>query len=211
MQSIYNYYQPDFYHFSRNSVELAKAVAEDWQNIRINFLKNEEVDIADFFSGSGVVVFEFFSRIFQSAEEDILPQKWRVDGIEVQNEYHSIWKNNSHLLDSLVVNRQIAWNFIHRDIFSSSLKKYHLILANPPFYSEERALASENPQKNLCHFMSEKKLKNLPHLFYSQLVDNGVFYFLAHPSSLEFFWKKEIASGKLKVFKELRDAIILKG
>lgn len=166
---------------------------------------------ADFFSGSGVVLFEFFLRLFQSKKMNLNLKNWLMDAIEAQPEYQVIWQQNLSLVKEVLTDSSKTWNFVNQDAFCINNKKYDIILANPPFFSESRSLVSENLKKKTCHFMKEHEVKNLPNLFYSNLSDEGVFYFLAHQTSVDIFWKEEIKNGELKIAKNLRDAVILFG
>lgn len=170
----------------------------------------DSISFADYFSGSGVVAFEFFLRLI-SETNSLTNLKWDVDCIEIQNSYTDIWQKNLNLFQTEKLPLSISWLFKNEDVFLDREKKYDLILANPPYFSEGRGHLSSNLEKRICHFMPEEKIIDLPQLFLRSLGPGGSFYFLAPSLSLSLFWPKEIKEKKLIIIKKCGDSVILWG
>lgn len=95
-----------------------------------------------------------------------------VDAIEIDEEAYDQAKENvaiSPFPDQIQVT--------HTDVKSISfLKKYDLIISNPPFY--EREIESENAKKNIAHHNSGLILEELLSIIKTNLSTTGTFYLL---------------------------------
>jgi tRNA1Val (adenine37-N6)-methyltransferase len=95
-----------------------------------------------------------------------------VDAIEIDEEAYDQAKENvaiSPYPDQVRVT--------HTDVKAVSfLKKYDLIISNPPFY--EREIASENEKKNIAHHNSRLVFEELLSIIKTNLAKQGTFYLL---------------------------------
>lgn len=137
---MHEYNQPDFYHFSQDSIRLAEYAFKKLK-------KRSSLKVLDLCCGSGVIGIEFF-RKHQSVK--------LLDFVEKQIEFlPCIEANTKRYLGETPSN-------IYLESFESiSLSyAYDLILANPPFYLEGTARAPLNKLKHRCHFL-EKETMNI--------------------------------------------------
>jgi len=117
-----------------------------------------------------------------------------VDAIEIDKESYEQAKENvgiSPFPDQIQVT--------HTDVKAISfLKKYDLIISNPPFY--EREVTSENPKKNIAHHNSGLVLEELLPIIKTNLSAEGIFYLLL-PFKRNEEVKKMLCSENLFVSK----------
>lgn len=137
-RSIKKYSQPDFYHFSSDSIELAKK--------SFDFCIEKKIrpdTILDVGTGCGVVGAEFC---------DLLGNDPNLVGIDQEKEFESFFAiNTKHLSRS---------KFIHENIFSNELSlnsKFDIVLSNPPYFNRGHGKLSSIEKKNSCRFFNEKE------------------------------------------------------
>ncbi len=118
------YSQPDFYHFSQSSVELAKYA-----------FKNEpqKKKVCDLFAGCGVVGREY-AELSKNFTE--------ITFIELQQSFMDHLRVNSEHLKRA--------HLINDDFRNVKSLAFDLILANPPFFEIGKARPSPDAQKNVC-------------------------------------------------------------
>lgn len=123
------YQQPDFYHFSEDSIELVKFISK----------KSLSFDsIIDFCAGCGVIGIELLDKY---------PKIKRLDFIELQKNYHPYIKLN------------LEEHFVSTSIFSKIphlSRKYDLVVMNPPYFNTSKSRSSSNPKKDLCRRISQE-------------------------------------------------------
>ena len=141
-KDIWDYNQPDFYHFSDDSVWLAKAVSQ--------VLKNEDTfdfKALDLCAGCGVVGIEIIFDLTKSLYFDF---------IELQSVFLKYFDLNVKSLSQLGVNTK----FINQD-FRKLYKNekfydaYDLVVSNPPYFEVGKHRLSTNNEKNICRFFKE--------------------------------------------------------
>ena len=141
-KDIWDYNQPDFYHFSDDSVWLAKTVSQ--------LLKNEDTydfKALDLCAGCGVVGMEIILALTKSLHFDF---------VELQSVFGKYFDLNVKLLGQLGVNLK----FINQD-FRKLYKNekfydaYDLVVSNPPYFEVGKHRLSTNKEKNICRFFKE--------------------------------------------------------
>lgn len=174
------YSQPKEYHFSRNSIELAEFVCENYNQLPLNIL--------DLCSGCGVIAIEYYLRSNSTA---------RFSFIELQSD---VFKKH---LEENIRKSSIDVNEIHFVDFRKlkSTSKFDLILCNPPYFKAEKSRLSDNKIKNLCTHFNGNFFDELLTFTSKRLNEQGKAYILCRSDFLEkdFFskWKDCIEVKKL--------------
>lgn len=157
-----NYSQPNFYKFSRDSIELA-IIAADLEVERV-FPRVLEV-----FAGCGVVSMEFESR-HKSVDS--------LTFVELQEEYRKHLEIN---LKQLTCRHEIIINHF---LNFETKRKYDIIFANPPYFDPTSSRLGQSIKRNLCRFSLNFNLKELMNKIEVLLNDQGVAY-ICHRDPLE--------------------------
>lgn len=139
-----DYFQPALYHFSQDSIALAKRASIDF----IGGFAN--LKILDICAGSGVVGLEL-NKILENKVDSISFIEKQKDVFE-----DSIAKNVSTL--------KIKYNVLFGDFRLVKLEgKFDIILCNPPYFSQEKNRLSDNIKLRTCtHFEAS---------FYEELIE----------------------------------------
>lgn len=126
------YHQPDFYHFSRSSIELAHYAE------RIFELKGRrKIHVLDLFSGSGVIGLEFLKKI----EE-------KQTSLDVCLSFCEI---STEMIASLEFNLKGRHHVYHSSFEKlGDIGEVDLILANPPYFDSTKVRLSRNQERNEC-------------------------------------------------------------
>ncbi len=180
--------QPEFYHFSRDSIELAHFAARLFDH-------KESVSLLDICAGCGVVGLEF-AQNFKG--------KFYVDFIERQPEFRHCLQKNINLLNKKIDSRVMIDNFEN----IRTAIKYDLILCNPPFYIEGTVRLPYVNEKRICHVWNEISFFNLLQFMKSALKSKGEAYFLGR-KNLSYL-RKAVEQGVIIEKKFLQKSVIYK-
>lgn len=174
------YNQPDFYHFSRDSIELSNHVLECEQNI---------LSLLDVCAGCGVVGIEI-ARSAHSLEQ--------CDFVEIQSEFsQSLWENQQRYLESC-----------DSEIFFKSLKEfeinhvYDVIVANPPYFHPNKSRPSANEKRNRCRSLIDLSLEDLLIFFEREALKGSHCYFTGLKE-----W--QLKNNLCSVEKDLSDQVVI--
>lgn len=155
-----DYFQPDFYRFSQDSTKLAKIVADEMVSLP------EGSWCMDVGAGCGVLGIEIIKN---------LGQKINFDFLEIQKEFKGFFYKNLNLLER----EEKYCNFHNVDFRKfSGLKKYSLIVSNPPYFLPGKGRQSLDPRKNKCRFFIDGSYRDLLNFFKSCLLPEGKGYIL---------------------------------
>jgi tRNA1(Val) A37 N6-methylase TrmN6 len=162
------YFQPDEYHYSLDSVLLAHKVAFLYEaHPQISDLK-----ILDLCAGCGVVGLEFYCHLKNTRF---------IDFIEIQETYVPYFEKNLKLINPTATN----FNFLLMNYNQMQNKdfenKYDLIISNPPYFFKGEGILSPSEFKNRCRFFMDANLAELINAILFSLVPNGKAYLLARP------------------------------
>jgi len=138
-KDIWDYNQPDFYHFSDDSVWLAKVVAQQ--------LKSEAtlgMKVLDLCAGCGVIGMEILLALDRSLS---------LDFIEIQRSFLKHFDVNAKHLGRLGT----KINFINQDFRklhkNDKFKEaYDLVVSNPPYFEVGNNRLGPSDAKNICRF-----------------------------------------------------------
>lgn len=144
-----DYAQPDFYHFSEDSIILARYVAN------ILAKENKMIHLLDVCAGSGVVGLEISSRVKNIS---------KITYIEIQPEFEIyLQKNNQNFLKDKI-HYDIRINDF-RDI--ERIESVQVIVSNPPYYFDTASRSSPNMKKARARNLSLHEFEDLISFFKS--------------------------------------------
>ncbi|MGZ3774348.1 MAG: methyltransferase [Pseudobdellovibrionaceae bacterium] len=176
----FSYSQPEAYHFSHDSVFLARQVFELYKEHNVSSLR-----CLDLCAGCGVVGLDFIFHCKKTFP--VTPAKF--DFLEVQEIYSNHFKENVKRLGP--VDSQL--NFINQnydalllpEIQKSEFQKttnpktlYDLIVCNPPYFRTGQGKMSPSDFKNRCRFFIDSDFVTLLKAIEVSLHINGSAYIL---------------------------------
>lgn len=166
LKNIFNYSQPNFYHFSEDSIHLAKFVANF-----INNCKKQNLKIADLGAGCGIVGLELIQNISKQASLTL---------VEVQKEFHIHLDSN---IQSLPKTFDVVSIIQSIDQFSFlNLHMYDVVVSNPPYFQNGAGRTSKDSKRNLCRTLDGDGLDKWIQSFSRLLKTDGCCFFLAVPN-----------------------------
>jgi len=162
------YFQPDEYHYSLDSVILAHKVAEHYEA----YPHLEALKVLDLCAGCGVVGLEFFCH---------LNNVRFIDFLEIQENYIPYFKKNLELINPHATDFHFL-NLNYEALVASEYKnKYDLIISNPPYFLKGEGILSPSEFKNRCRFFMDSSLEKLIEAILFSLKPKGVAYLLVRP------------------------------
>ena len=175
-----DYFQPNFYHFSQDSILLAKLAAKELGDLPGNSW------CLDIGAGCGVVGLEIIKALDKNINFDFL---------ELQSEFRPFFSKN---LDFIGERRKFC-NFLNFDFRSfPDTRKYSVIVCNPPYFVLGSGMLGNDIRRNKCRFFMEGSYKELFIFLKSRLNPNGKAFILLrgiekkYIETFEKFWKFEI-------------------
>ncbi|GEM_PF-4665191 len=130
-KSILNYSQPNFYKFSRDSIELADIAAKCEE-------ANSSLKVLELFAGSGVIGVEFENK-HQALKH--------ITFVELQEDFRSHLEENSKKLNC-------SYNIFIQDFRTfETNERYDVVLLNPPYFDTGKSRLGLNENRNLCRFI----------------------------------------------------------
>lgn len=164
----YNYKQPEQYHFSLDSIYLAKFVATQIKS----HSDLGSLQVLDLCAGCGVIGIELSWQV---------PAIRQIDFIEVQDIYTDCFYHNM-----ASVNRpelQFRWHLLNYDALHEKnwAGKFDLIVSNPPYFQPGHGVLSPSNFKNRCRFYLDSSFENYIRALEHSLADKGKAYFLLRP------------------------------
>lgn len=198
----YEYYQPEDYRFSLDSVFLAQIVArslESHPNVG-------DLRVLDLCAGCGVVGLEL--QFHQKSLK-------KIDFLEVQDVYKNYFEKN--VLQAQVEDSEFNFLLMNYDrLLKKDYKEvYDIIVSNPPYFFQGEGLLSPNEFKNRCRFFIDSDFKKMIKAILNSLKPAGKAYLLARPGTHHgrnlFEEIKKLITGlaDVQVFDEVRGTNII--
>ncbi|MFG1482817.1 methyltransferase [Halobacteriovorax sp. HFRX-2_2] len=170
MELITNYSQPEFYRFSRDSIELA--------NLVVNYLIDNSISprkVADLCCGSGVISLE----IIQKLMDDPSLKVSSIDFYELQEDYRKHLENNIGQVSEYFPKTDFNINIcnILKDL-EQSQDRYDLIVMNPPYFHHASGRSPKDERTRICREYKDGQLNGLLNRGVELLSANGRFFFV---------------------------------
>lgn len=166
----FKYSQPESYHFSHDSVFLAREIFD----LHHNEIKNPDYKILDLCAGCGIVGMDL---LFHQLKESTFSGE--VDFLEIQDVYLIHFKKNKQSLQNCFPEQSLKLNWIQKNYAEiENHKKYDLILSNPPYFLKSNGVLSDNEFKNRCRFFIDSGWVEMLMFMQISLKENGKAYFL---------------------------------
>lgn len=160
----FHYSQPEDYHFSHDSVFLARRVFEFLQKHSMT-----PISILDLCAGCGVIGLDLLFHL--RANQCLVPSFF--DFIDVQASYAVHFEENLRRLGSI----QTQCRFINRNYSDQSAGepevKYDLIVCNPPYFSKDQGKWPASDLKLRSRFFVDSDLPNLIQFLFQKLAPAG--------------------------------------
>ncbi len=180
----FEYSQPSEYHFSHDSVFLARRVFDYYREM--NLMPARGLDLC---AGCGIIGLDFLFHCQSELERK--PQSF--DFLEVQSVYANHFSENLHR--SKIFNTNIQFLNENYDLLlgADRAQAYDLILCNPPYFYLGQGKLSPSEFKNRCRFFLDSDLKNLIAAIVNSLAPGGSAFILLR-DQLEHGWsaKEEV-------------------
>jgi tRNA1Val (adenine37-N6)-methyltransferase len=183
----FHYDQPSEYHFSHDSVFLARWFFEKHKN------DLQHKSLLDLCSGCGIIGLDLLFHCIKEGPAN--PNL--IDFLEVQEIYKSFFEKNANQLPS----HQTQLQFLlenYKNLSLSSQKTYDFILSNPPYFSPASGLLSASEFKNRCRFFLDASFTELIEFTASALARNGNAYLLTRSKKTSGMDPLQVASEALK-------------
>lgn len=163
----YNYFQPEEYKFSLDSVFFAQKVAKIIESTP-NIAHWKALDLC---AGCGIIGFELSHHT---------RDQMKIDFLEVQSVYQSFFDKNKKMIYSEDTNDQFSFlNINYNQLLDKTFENtYDLIVCNPPYFFKEEGLLSPNDFKNRCRFFIDSDFETLIQAIVFSLKPNAKAYVL---------------------------------
>jgi len=142
----FKYVQPEEYHFSHDSVFLARRAFE--------LLREDDLSsfrVLDLCAGCGVIGLDFLFHLSAAGR----PMPKSCDFLEVQDVYADFFAENARFVSGTEL------RFLNFNYAELAADRYDLILCNPPFFREGQGALSPSTFKNRCRFFLDSDFRTL--------------------------------------------------
>ncbi|XGC80456.1 methyltransferase [Bdellovibrio bacteriovorus] len=165
----FQYSQPEDYHFSHDSVFLARQVFESLEKKDFRSLR-----ALDLCAGCGIIGLDFLFHCKQSSG----PVPAQFDFLEVQEIYKSHFEANVKSLGTIPSDIRFL-NYNYNELLKLDFhKRYDLVLCNPPYFRHGQGKLSHSEFKNRCRFYLDSDFKTLLLALQNSLSDHGKAFIL---------------------------------
>lgn len=146
------YSQPEEYHFSHDSVFLARKVFELLRQEDLSQLRG-----LDLCAGCGIIGLDFLFHCFHEEEKQLRS----FDFVEVQSIYHNHFQKNLQNFSFLQMPLHFQ-NINYEELLHNQYAEcFDLILCNPPYFHPGQGKLSPSQFKNRCRFFIDSDFQKL--------------------------------------------------
>lgn len=195
----FKYSQPEAYHFSHDSVFLAREIFEKHQYE----IKNPDYKMLDLCAGCGIVGMDLLFHQLKESEFS-----GEIDFLEIQSIYKSHFEENQKSLQKCFPSHNLKLNWIQKNYAEiKEFKKYDLILSNPPYFLKGNGMLSDNEFKNRCRFFLDSGWVEMLIFMKNSLKENGKSYFLVREELKKIIEKEayfDTSLPKVKFISQVR-------
>jgi tRNA1(Val) A37 N6-methylase TrmN6 len=179
----YDYFQPDEYHFSLDSVFLAQKVAKLIEDDPKQENKSKAaMRVLDLCAGCGIIGLEL------SLHSSL---NLKIDFLEIQEIYRPFFEKNVEMIYPDISKKFGQFQFLnlnYQSLLSPPFEDtYDLIVCNPPYFFKGEGLLSPSEFKNRCRFFLDSDFKTLI---------EGIIYALKKNSSAYLLVRSGIHHGR---------------
>lgn len=212
MKNINCYSQPDFYHFSEDSIILAAEAAKIINSLKTSASCDRKYGL-DLCSGCGVVGLEFLSKTDET---------YSFDFCEIQQDFkYYLSKNILNFRNSFT---KYKGRGIHLELINKHFnylgnirfyQKYDLVLCNPPYFYKKTGKYSKNKNRNLCRFLLNSEFSELIETILFCLKRTGKAFIIGRFKTDEVekwnrvFLEKDVMC-KIEIYKKLTSFVLLR-
>jgi tRNA1Val (adenine37-N6)-methyltransferase len=146
----YDYFQPEEYKFSLDSVFLAQKVSKMiHHNNELHSWK-----VLDLCAGCGIIGLELSLH---------RAELMSIDFLEIQDSYRTYFERNVAMIYGENPSRQLSFlNINYAELLNPENENtYDLIVSNPPYFFQGEGLLSPSDFKNRCRFFLDSDFKTL--------------------------------------------------
>ncbi len=170
LKNYADYFQPNFYKFSEDSIALSSFITQ--------FVDSKKIMRAiDLCAGCGVVGIELLNNFFF--------EKFTMDFCEIQQEFIPFIRDNLDL--KKVTNRTgNIFNSSYSALLNSTYESsYDCIIFNPPYFNVGQGRLSPKENRNICRFFLHGSMSDLLNTAVYLSQNNGKIFFSARLTLLE--------------------------
>lgn len=167
----FDYFQPEEYHFSLDSVFLAQKVASLIKEGTKEATK--ELAVLDLCAGCGIIGLELSLHSSRNLQ---------IDFLEIQEVYQPFFQQNVEMIYPQHPQKFEKFRFLNLNYQAlghpAFENKYDLIVCNPPYFFKGEGLLSPSEFKNRCRFFLDSDFKTLIEVTLQALKPNSAAYLL---------------------------------
>ena len=158
---IIDYKQPDFYHFSEDSILFTKKVS--------TLFKTAHSNVLEICAGCGIIGSELSNLIEIN----------KMTFIELQSEFEESLDSNLKNFCKAKSAKYIIGNFLDLNISET----FDMIVFNPPFFELKEGRLPPDSRKQHCHFIKQMDFDLMLNKAFDLLNSSGIIYLLMRADS----------------------------
>lgn len=203
----FEYSQPSEYHFSHDSVFMARRIFEYYRDSGV--MPERGLDLC---AGCGIIGLDFLFH----CQNELKRKPKTFDFLEVQSVYTHHFSENAQRAKIENIDFQFLNENYDQLLFAEYSGQYDLILCNPPYFYPGQGRLSPSEFKNRCRFFLDSDLKNLIGAIENSLTPMGEAFILLR-DQVEHGWNPQLevqkilsSNLKLEALEDIRGTSLIK-